>query len=76
MESVCCTKPVDWGETKGKTCSLDNDPDGFPCHNANSVNNGSDDDGYDGDDDCKDPSDGAGAVDAADYCGNEHVDKA
>lgn len=51
---------------------------GFPCHNANAVNNDSDDDGYDDDDDDNDgpPSDGAGIVDAADDCGNEHVDKA
>lgn len=50
---------------------LDNDPDGFLRHNANTVNNDSDDDGYDDDD-----NDGAGPVDAADDCGNEHVDKA
>lgn len=54
---------------------LDNDPDGFPCHNASVVNNDSDDDGYDDDNDGA-SSDGAGIVDAADDCGNEHVDKA
>ncbi len=57
----------------------DNDPDGFLLHNANTVNNDSDDDGYDDDDDDDNdgaPSDGAGTVDAADDCGNEHVDKA
>ena len=56
----------------------DNDPDGFLHHNANTVNNDSDDDGYDDDNDDNDgaPSDGAGPVDAADDCGNEHVDKA
>lgn len=51
----------------------DNDPDGFLRHNANTVNNDSDDDGYDDDNDGA-PSDGT--VDAADDCGNEHVDKA
>lgn len=65
----------------GKIYDLDNDDnsaDGFPCHNANTVNNDSDDDGYDDDDDDNDgaPSDGAGTGDAADDCGNEHVDKA
>lgn len=56
---------------------LDNDPDGFPCRNANAVNNDSDDDGYDDDDNNGASSDGAGIVDAAaDDCGNEHVDKA
>lgn len=51
----------------------------FLRHNANTVNNDGDDDGYDDDDDDDNdgaPSDGAGAVDAADDCGNEHVDKA
>lgn len=51
----------------------DNDPDGFLRHNANTVNNDSDDDGYDDDDG---DNDGAGTVDAADDCGNEHADKA
>lgn len=56
----------------------DNDPDGFPRHNANTVNNDSDDDGHSDDDDDNGGSstDGAGTVDAADICGNEHVDKA
>lgn len=55
----------------------DNDPDGgwWLRHNANTVNNDSDDDGYDDDNDGA-PSDGAGTVDATDDCGNEHVDKA
>lgn len=44
----------------------------FPCHNANTVITDSDDDGYDDDDD----NGGAPSVDAADDCGNEHVDKA
>lgn len=49
----------------------------FLGHNANTVNHDSDDDGCDDDDDNdRAPSDGAGAVDAADDCGNEHVDKA
>lgn len=51
-----------------------NDPDAFPRHNANTVNNDSDDDGY-GDDNSGAPSDGAGTVDALDDCGNELVDK-
>lgn len=50
----------------------DNDPDGFLRHNANTVNKDSDDDGYDDDG----GNDGAGTVDAADDCGNEHADKA
>lgn len=56
-----------------------NDSDGFPRHNANTVNKDSDDDRYNDDDDDDNgraPSDGAGTVDALDDCGNEHVDKA
>lgn len=51
----------------------DNDPSGFLSHNANTVNNDSDDDRYDDDDG---DNGRAGTVDAAHDVGNERADKA
>lgn len=46
----------------------------YPAATPTLVNNDGDDDGYDDDDDDNDAA--PGDVDAADDCGNEHVDKA